>query len=74
MDFRKACGGSNTEFRARVSARLAEDTNGFLLKQTALHWAKGPILAPAGPAKAPKPYDARTDGPRKGLGAYKELP
>ncbi|MCZ6870523.1 MAG: hypothetical protein O7G84_13560 [Gammaproteobacteria bacterium] len=62
-DFRKACGGSVAEFRARVSARLAEDTNGFLLKQKLLHWADGPIHAPVtapnpGRSSAPVAYVA----------------
>ncbi len=49
--FRRACGGSVAEFRSRVSARLAEEDNGFLLKQTLLHWVNGPIKARA---EAPK--------------------
>lgn len=48
----KTCGGSVAEFRARVSARLAEDSKGFLLKQTLIHWERGPLQAPA---VAPKP-------------------
>lgn len=73
VDFRKACGGSDVEFRARVSARLSDDNKDFLRTASLLHWTRGPILAPAGPAKPTKPYDVRTDGPRKGLGAYKML-
>lgn len=51
-DVRGACGGSVAEFRARVSARLADDSKGFLLKQTLHHWRDGPLQAPA---SAPKP-------------------
>lgn len=50
---RKACGGSAGEFRARVTARMAEDTKGFLLKQTLLHWERGPLQAPAKAPPAP---------------------
>ena len=72
LDFRKAC-KTNAEFRARVTARLADDENGFWLSQTPLHWAKSTLQAPVVPPTPAKPYDAQRDGPRKNLGAYKIL-
>lgn len=63
QDVRKMC-GTVAEFRARVTARLAEDSKGFLLGQTLLHWQRGPLQAPAGNPTGPQPaptvdeYDA----------------
>ncbi len=49
-EFRKACGGSVVEFRARVTARLANDRNDFNLSQTLVRWSSDMINVPA---KAP---------------------
>lgn len=49
-EFRKACGGSVAEFRARVTARLANDRNDFNLSQTLVRWSSDLINVPA---KAP---------------------
>ncbi len=55
VDFRKACGGSVAEFRARVSARLANDRNDYNLTQSLIRWSTDLINNPASAPTASKP-------------------
>ncbi len=63
--FRKACGGSVSEFRARVTARLANDRNDFNLSQTLVRWSSDMINVPAKPPAARSGATAAYHAPLK---------